>query len=254
MQRKARAAALVEARAQVAEAELRAQDAERRAESSARAGRDQAASPEEVRRDRAEADARRAGVRALHLAVARLEGDRDLQERERKARLARLDREAAELEGEAAVESAALRRLEYELALRTVRASVGGRVGEAAEVQVGAVVRAADKLGAVVPAGERRAVALFPAAAVGRLRPGQPARLRLDGFPWAQYGTLSATVSDVATEPSGGRVRVELTLGDRQEARVPVEHGLTGSAEVEVERLAPAVLALRAAGQLLADR
>jgi membrane fusion protein (multidrug efflux system) len=120
------------------------------------------------------------------------------------------------------------------------------------EVRVGTVVRVAEKLGSIVPPGERRAVAWFPVAAVGRLRPGQLARLKLDGFPWTQFGLLTATVADVGSEPQDARVRVELTLTQEQEARIPIEHGLTGSAEVEVERLSPAVLVLRACGQMLA--
>ena len=68
------------------------------------------------------------------------------------------------------------------------------------------------------------------------------------------YGTLTATVAAVADEPSDGRLRVELTLCSDFAAPVPAEHGLPGSAEVAVERVSPARLALRAAGQLLADR
>jgi membrane fusion protein (multidrug efflux system) len=94
-------------------------------------------------------------------------------------------------------------------------------------------------------------VAWFPAAVVGRLHPGQPARLRLTGFPWTQYGTMPATVADVGNEASGGRVRVELRLASARTSSIPLEHGLPGSAEVEVERISPALLVLRAAGQFL---
>src|SRR5262249_31582928 len=147
-----------------------------------------------------------------------------------------------------------IRRLEADMELRNLRAPVSGRVGEVGDFHVGAVVRPAEKLGAIVPPGLPRAVALFPVAAVGRLCPGQPARLRLHGFPWTQYGTLTATIAHVGNEPSDGRVRVELTLDPQQDAAIPLEHGLPGTAEVEVERVAPLVLGLRAAGQLLAPR
>jgi membrane fusion protein (multidrug efflux system) len=248
---RARHAALEEARAQVAEAEVRATAAAREAQRSARLRPSRAVSDEQYRRDRAEADARRAALRALRLAVTRQEQDRSAQEAERRVRLARLERDAAELEGDAAVEAARIRRLEHDIALCSVRAPVDGRVGEVGEYRVGAVGRPAEKLGSIVPPGAARAVALFPAAVVGKIRPGQPARLRLNGYPWAQYGTLTATVARVRNEPSEGRVRVEMTLADGQDTRIPLEHGSPGSAEVEVERLPPVVLALRAAGQLL---
>lgn len=100
--------------------------------------------------------------------------------------------------------------------------------------------------------GESTAVADFPPAALGRLRPGQPARLRLDSFPWTQYGTVPATVAGVAPEIRDGRLQVELTLQPLATSRIPLQPGLTGSAEVEVERVSPAVLVLRAAGQRIA--
>ena len=131
---------------------------------------------------------------------------------------------------------------------------MSGRIGEAGAILPGAMVQAGERLGAIVPVGVPRVVAQFPVAAVGRLQPGQPARLRLDGFPWTQYGTLRATLTDVGTEATDGRVRVELALAVEQDARVPVEHGLTGAVEVEVERVSPAALLLRAAGQLLAGK
>ena len=36
-----------------------------------------------------------------------------------------------------------------------------------------------------------------PEAALGRVRPGQSARMRLSGFPWTQWGTVPATVTRV---------------------------------------------------------
>ena len=87
-----------------------------------------------------------------------------------------------------------------------------------------------------------------PPEALGRVRPEQRGRLRLDGFPWAQYGTVSATVARVATETQNGKIRVEL---DVEEADFPVslQHGLTGTLEIEVERVSPAYLVLRSIGR-----
>jgi membrane fusion protein (multidrug efflux system) len=258
VQQKARRTAGAESRAQVAEAEARAQSAEGQAETSARLRFSRAASAEEVRRDKAEAEARRAAVNALTLATSRLDQDRLVGENGRKTRLAKLERETVELDGEMAIEDAASRRLEHEIALRTIRAPVAGEVAESAEHHVGAVVHVADKLGAIVPPGEPRAVALFPASVVGRIHPGQPARLRLEGFPWTQYGTVAARVAAVGNEPqaaaNGGLIRVEFALIGDPTSPIPRAHGLPGSAEVEVERVAPAILLLRAAGQFLGTR
>jgi membrane fusion protein (multidrug efflux system) len=249
--RAARDVALDEARAQLAEAEAKADYADRRAETLKRLRASSAVSELEYNESKAQAIASRATVRAVGLAASRIEKDRSVQENERLTRLAKLDREAVEFDGEIAIEEAAIRRLEHAIELRSIRAPVSGRVGEAAEVHVGGVIYAGERLGAIVPAGESRVVAWFPAAAVGRIRPEQPARLRLDGFPWTQYGTLAATVTDVGNEGNNGVVRVELTIPANLATTIPLQHGLPGSAEVEVERVSPAMLVLRAAGQLL---
>lgn len=253
-QQKARDTALEEARAQIQQAQARAGFSTSQLEMSTRLRAVNAVSEEELRRDRAQAEADRAAVLALKIGATRQEQDRTTQESERKARVAKLRREATELEADAATEEAAIRRLEHDITQRVIRAPVAGRVGEAAEFRVGSVVRPADRLGAIVPTGEPRGVALFPAAAVGRIRPGQVARLRLDGFPWAQYGTLPARVTDVGNEPTSGLIRVEFALAPDPDSAIVVEHGLPGSVEVEVEHVSPAVLVLRAAGQFVTGR
>jgi membrane fusion protein (multidrug efflux system) len=91
-----------------------------------------------------------------------------------------------------------------------------------------------------------------PSQAVGRIAPGQRARVRLEGFPWAQHGTVPGSVSQIGSEMRDGRIRVELAL-DAARSPIPLRHGLPGTVEVEVERVSPALLVLRAAGKLLED-
>jgi membrane fusion protein (multidrug efflux system) len=254
VQREARATALKASRAQVAAAESRAAYADRQVDMLNQLRAQKAASTEELRKAMAEVEARHLGVRVLQLETTRLEQDRIIQESDRQVRLAKLDRDAADLAGEISGQEAAIRRLEHDADLRVIRAPVSGRLGEVIEHPVGSVVQAAEKFGAIVPPGEPRAVTQFPVAAVGRLRPGQPARLRLEGFPWTQYGMVGARVAEVGNEASAGLIRVEFSLDPNQTAPVPLEHGLPCSAEVDVEQVSPAVLVLRAAGQLLATR
>lgn len=94
-------------------------------------------------------------------------------------------------------------------------------------------------------------VAYFPIEALGRIRPGQPARLRLHAFPWPQYGSHPLTVGRVESEPHNGRFRVRLALAPPFNTRVPLQRGLPGTVEVEVERLSPATLVLRMAGRMV---
>ncbi len=195
---------------------------------------------------------RRAAVDAQQRLVERLAWDARAKASGMQAHLDDLRRQAALLEGELQAQTSLVEQLDYELTLRTIRAPAAGRIAALAPLRAGTVVRAGDKLASVIPSGELRVIADFsPPAALGRIHPGQPAQVRLDGFPWVQYGSLPARVASVASEARSGRIRVELELQPDPSSTIPRQHGLTGSVEVEVERTTPARLVLRAVGERL---
>lgn len=240
------------ARSQLAEAEAPAQLAD---DEVARLGRLRADAlvPEidEVRA-KAEAQKRHAAVESLKLAIERLERSQQTDDQDRRARTERLQSDLARLRGDISTSQAAIRRLENDIERRRIRASITGTIGEVAELRAGAFVAEGQKLAAILPEGRLRVVAEFaPSSALGRVRPGQPARVRLVGFPWTEYGSIAATVETVASEIRAGTVRVELAIQPDPSSAVPFQHGLPGSVEVEVERVAPASLVLRAGGRLL---
>jgi multidrug resistance efflux pump len=192
-----------------AAAQLSGQEAERMARLHARAY----VAELDFLRAKAEAHKQREAADAGRLEVLRLEWDLRTRGSDRRARLQRLTREATQLEGQIAATRAVIEQLEYEITRRSIRAPVAGRLGEVATLQVGTMVREGTRLGAVVPPGMLKIMTDFlPPAALGRIQPGQPARLRLEGFPWAQYGAVSATVASVASEVRDGWVRVELAV------------------------------------------
>ncbi len=249
------------ARAAVAEAAARQREAAALAtlaeEEAARAARLHAAGQMaelDLLRARAEAERRRAAADSARLAVTRLEREQRTAASDRAARIEGLRRELTAIEANAGTAAAGVERLESEAERRLIRAPVDGRIGEVADLRPGAVVDEGDTLGAIVPVAALRVVAQFaPGAALGRIRPGQAARLRLEGFPWAQHGSVAAVVARVGSEVRDGRVRVELALRTGPRSTIPLQHGLPGAVEVEVERLSPAALVLRAAGRRLAD-
>lgn len=98
-----------------------------------------------------------------------------------------------------------------------------------------------------------RARALFPINAMSRIRPGQPAQLRLDDYPPTQYGYILATVASIRNRLQDDQVQVELTLLPASSGLLPRRPGLTGAAQVEVERISPFTLILRAAGRRLSE-
>lgn len=206
----------------------------------------------EVERARTRADRARAAAEAFRAAVVRTQWELETGSSERDTGEGALDRELERVEGEVSTAREALARAEAELAKMTLRAPVDGIVGEAADLRPGAVVLEGERVAVVVPPGDLRVVAWFsPAEAVGRVLPGQRGRMRLSGFPWADYGTLPVAVERVGSEVREGRVRVELAPRDVDRTRIPLQHGLPGVVEVVVERVSPARLALRAAGQRL---
>src|SRR5262249_11479722 len=143
----------------------------------------------------------------------------------------------SQLDREQATAAASIKRLEYEVERRILRAPVAGRIAEVADLQIGAVVDEAQRLAMIVPDGPLHVVAQFvPAAAIGRVPAGQQARVRLQGFPWAEYGSLQASVTGVADEVRDGLVRVELSVNAFSSA-LPVSHALPGTVEIEVERV-----------------
>lgn len=197
-------------------------------------------------RAHAGAEERRSQQRVAALELQRLASQQEAAEQRSTARRARLEQEAQALRGGRAEAEAAARRLEADWRRTTVRAPVAGRVGRVSESRAGAFLPAGARLAEIVPGGATRGVARFAPGSAGRLRPGQRAWLRLDAFPWLQHGSLPAIVAAVASEPDAASLRVELSLEPR--ASLPAIHGLTGVAEVEIERVTPLVLALRSAG------
>ena len=59
------------------------------------------------------------------------------------------------------------------------------------------------------------------------------------------------TVASVAHETRDGQIRVELSLTPDFTSAIPLQHGLAGTVEVEVERVTPVTLVLRTVGKRL---
>jgi membrane fusion protein (multidrug efflux system) len=80
------------------------------------------------------------------------------------------------------------------------------------------------------------------------VQPGQPAQVRLQAFPWTQYGSARARVATVAGELHEGQIRVDLHLDSPRTSELPLQHGLPTEVNIEVERASPAILVLRSIG------
>lgn len=206
----------------------------------------------DAERAKTDAASKRAAAESMRAGMERLRPELQVRDRDRDVRLKQLLADITKLDAEAATSAANLRRLEFELQKRSIRASITGKLSECAPLRPGAHVVEGQQLGIILPDRKLQVVAEFdPAAALGKIRPGQNAVVRLQGFPWAQFGTVRAQVSQVAGEIRDGKVRVELAVDTTTRSRIPFQHGMPGSVEVEVDRTSPALLLLRSAGRVI---
>jgi membrane fusion protein (multidrug efflux system) len=242
-------AAIDEGRARLDEARVAAHQAEGEARAAATLLDGGAIAELEAARVSSVAEQRRAAASAASLTLERIQREQRTRGSEGLARIEALRRDLAGFEGDRSTLRAEERVIEETIQRSVVRAPVAGKIGEVAPVTAGAYVHAGDRLFSVVPPGDLKAVADYvPKDALGRVREGQEARLRLEGFPWMQYGVVPARVTRVGGELRDGRVRVELAILPGSVSAIPLQHGLPAIAEVDVERLTPARLVLRAIG------
>jgi membrane fusion protein, adhesin transport system len=204
---------------------------------------------------KASSEARRAEATraALSSDVIKLGLDARTRGAESAAQIENLSRTALAVDAEIAATRELIAQLRIEIENRLIRAPIDGVIGEILPLRAGAVVAPGQKLATIVPSGQLLIVAEFnPATAIGRIRPDQRAQLRLDGFPWAQFGSVDAKVLRVAGEIRDRAVRVELSATRDATRGLTLRHGMTGMVEVSIEDVSPAMLLLRTIGQSFA--
>ncbi|MEX2963040.1 HlyD family secretion protein [Microbulbifer sp. TYP-18] len=136
-----------------------------------------------------------------------------------------------------------------------LRAPIAGTLSSLAELRPGQVLAAGQVVGAIRADGGLRVSALYnPADALGHIRPGQPARVELQGFSRARYGQIRARVTRVASAVQDGRIAVELRIDDPPPAGLPLLHDLPARVEVATASISPWQLLLQRAGRLLAPQ
>nr|MBP9113639.1 HlyD family efflux transporter periplasmic adaptor subunit [Polyangiaceae bacterium] len=152
-------------------------------------------------RSLSEADRKRAEKQALSVGVERIRGEFRTRVSYEKTKIEELRRELLALDTQRRSLEANLAVLETEVQKRIVRAPLAGVIAELGEVNVGGVVKEGDRLCSILPDGALRAVGQFdPSESLGRIKKNQSAQIRLDAFPWGQYGTVRAKVTETARE------------------------------------------------------
>jgi membrane fusion protein (multidrug efflux system) len=205
----------------------------------------------ELDRAVAEREQKQAQAESAAAAAAGADSERAVERARRTAEIDEMQGDLDALLPSIRAEESKLATLEEEVGQRKIRAPATGRLARVADIRPGSRVEAGEELARVLPSGRIGAVAWYqPAEAVGRVRRGQHARMRLDAFPSTQFGTIPATVVVVDSEDTDGRIQVDLDF-DSEPTNLELEHGMPGRVEVEVERISPASLLMRAVGKML---
>lgn len=252
-ERRASVAAVEEADTKVREAEAPLAHARRERDRAEQMLKGRVGTEQDFQRAAVEVVRIEGAISTAKAAIKRIESEQRTRNLERETRIAEIRTSIAKLEGERVNAGATLRRAAYDAARRVIRAPVDGEIGEASILKPGAVVTEGARIATIVPLTENlHIVANFPPKAViGRIHVDRPAKLRLKGFPWTEYGAVDASVSKVAAEDRDGQTRVELALKGKTPERIPLRHGMPGELEVLVESIPPYQLVLRTAGQWL---
>jgi len=162
---------------------------------------------------------------------------RELLEQERELALNRLEVEA--LEAGLETEALEVSRLSLQLAERSLRAPVDGRIEHLENLRPGSVVSVGDKVLSIVPADSLRVTAFFDARLLALLKPGQRAKMELAGHPWTSFGFLDLELAAVGAEDRNGLIEVQFHVIDQQSFPVAVQHGVQGLVRIEVRRAKP---------------
>lgn len=253
--RRATRLALAEERARLGEAEIAADFARKEAERAAVLHDEGQVSRVEKERLASLAERADATAGSQRLAVDRLEAAESSAQLEEQTEIAQLRGAVARLQGEAQSTLARIDEIRHSMDKLTLRAPRDGRVGELRVLTTNELITAGERLGTLLAAGQLEMLADFTSSsALGRVRAGQRAQMRIDGFPWTQYGVLAGEVKEVASEIRAGKLRVELRVDEDSAGLFPLRHGLTGTVEVEVERISPALLLVRTLGKAVSTR
>ncbi len=133
-----------------------------------------------------------------------------------------------------------------------LRAPITGTLASLADIREGEVLVAGQQVATIQAEGGIGIQAYFPPAqALGHIRPGQYARVKLDGFSWARYGQLHARVERVASAVRQERILVQLSLQGKVPPQLPLLHDLPARVEIATGTKTPYQLLLQRVGDAL---
>ena len=129
-----------------------------------------------------------------------------------------------------------LKQAEVQLQYQNVIAPVSGVVFDPQASEEG-VLNAGERIVSIVPQQGLFAEVLVPNQDIGFVKPGQPAKVRVDAFPFTRYGEVPGSVSQIAAdalEPSATKnfyrfpvkLKLERSYLESKGVRIPLKPGM----------------------------
>ncbi|WP_444946121.1 HlyD family secretion protein [Microbulbifer sp. VTAC004] len=166
--------------------------------------------------------------------------------------LSELKQRRADIQSKLAEVDTRIQRSNLAVDEQQLRAPISGKLASLADIREGEVLVAGQQIATMQAKGMISVQAFFPPAmALGHIREGQSARVKLDGFSWARYGQLHARVERVASAVHGDRILVELSLQGEVPQQLPLMHDLPARVEVATGIKTPYQLLLQRVGDML---
>jgi multidrug efflux pump subunit AcrA (membrane-fusion protein) len=95
----------------------------------------------------------------------------------------------------------------------TIRSPINGTLDYSGRIKVNQLINSGDQLFAIIPPSEQFETLLqLPAQGFGKVRIGQKVKLKLDNYPYNEYGFVNGAISNLAALPSGDIYQVQVAL------------------------------------------
>lgn len=118
----------------------------------------------------------------------------------------------------------------------TIRATSAGKISYLKPLHKNQYVRAEEELFAIIQDhGEYVAYAIVSSTGAGKVKKGQTVRLKLDNYPYQQFGSLDGSVQDISLLPHADETSKSAT-GTTSSYRITIKlsHGLTTNYHVQI--------------------
>tara|TARA_A100000171_G_C2139231_1_gene153250 strand:- start:498 stop:1793 length:1296 start_codon:yes stop_codon:yes gene_type:complete len=95
----------------------------------------------------------------------------------------------------------------------TIRAPIAGNLDYSGRIKVNQLINSGDQIFAIIPASEQfETLVELPAQGFGKVQVGQKVKLKLDNYPYNEYGFVNGSISSLASLPSGDIYQVQIAL------------------------------------------